>query len=77
MAWAFDDYIVQNTVKDQSSRLRLHMQEVSAAITAKMMSDGTAIDPKVLQEYRKDLTVELNKLKGGGAKLTIGVVFKL
>lgn len=76
MAWQYDDYITLETVSDRRSRLRLHIQEVSAELTAKQMSDGTAYDPTVLLDYRKELTAELDKIKGGGSRIARGRIFK-
>jgi len=54
MAWTYSDYESQDTDSDRLSRLRLHIAEVSAAISAAMTSAGNSRDPQVLQRYMEE-----------------------
>lgn len=50
MAWTYSDWI-SRTGTDRLTRLRLHIQEVSDAITAATDSNGETYNPQVLQTY--------------------------
>ena len=60
--WDYDDYI---TLTDQSAkltRLRLHIQEVSARIRNSTSADGKSSDSHTLMEYLKVLKAEESSL---------------
>ena len=76
MAWTNSNWITQTTVADRETSLRLHIQEVSDAISSRMMSDGTSIDPTTLVTYHKSLTDELKSIQGGGSRMTRGRILK-
>lgn len=50
MAWTYSDYITF-TGQDRLTRLRLHIQEVSDALTARTTTDGETYDPATLTSY--------------------------
>lgn len=67
MAWTYSDWITQGGTTQRVARLRLHIQEVSEQLTAKMGHSGREFDPDLLRTYRKELMEELNRLDPTGA----------
>lgn len=54
MAWTYSDWISTDG-SSRLTRLRLHIQEVSDALTASYQSDGTSYNPAHLNSYLSSL----------------------
>ena len=55
MAWQYSDWVTVTTASSRLAQLRLHIQEVSNALTAGYQSDGTSYNPSHLRQYLQDL----------------------
>ena len=56
MAYTYADWITQADNATRLTRLRLHIQEVSEAMTAGMTADGVSVNPSNLGQYYDMLT---------------------
>lgn len=75
MTWAYDDYITLDG-EARRDRLRLHIREVSQAVTNPDISgDGKAINYGAVQQYLQNLKVEERELSSslGGVNGGISV----
>ena len=55
MAWTYSDWITQSTLTTRLSRLRLHIQEVSAKIDIEIAGDGKSRASATLGRYYEKL----------------------
>lgn len=70
MAWTYHDYESQTTDTDRLTRLRLHISEVSLAMTVDVSADGKSRSAGSLRTYLADLQTrrrELERSSGSGA----------
>ena len=84
MAWDYSDWILEPTIEQRWTKFLIHYNEVSNAISAKVQSDGTMVDPTTVLEYFKLLNEKKNELDpggdtghGGGSRITRGRIIKL
>lgn len=70
MSWVYGDYITIDSPRERLARLRLHIQEVSNAISSPDLSgDGKSVQYGTLQTYLESLKTEERSLAvtaGGG-----------
>lgn len=70
VAWTYHDYEEQTSDTARLTRLRLHIGEVSAAMTADVTADGKSRSAGNLRAYLADLQTrrrELERSSGTGA----------
>lgn len=79
--WTYNDYIIYTRGSSTYlERLRLHIQEVSAAIGTEMASDAKSESANNLTTYRRELMTDLreaeqlatNRAGGGVGRVRIG-----
>ena len=73
MAWTYSDYITLGPTSAGLTRLRLHIQEVTDAITADVSSDGKSMSSGNLVTLRDSLTKERERLAGMPGASGVGI----
>lgn len=77
--YTYHDWQQQTDPAARLARLRLHLAEVSAAITAAVSANGSSRSASDLRQYWQDLTAQEEKLvaqhglDGSSAGLQVGV----
>ena len=63
MAWTYNDWASQSTPAARLTRLRLHIDEVSAQISADISASGKSRSTSTLQTYLDGLMNRMDRLE--------------